>query len=472
MPQQTERPYPGHLAVGGRTGGSSYGVGHAHFGSWTPLRHTFAAVDSDVRVLESEHDPASADSAQGTQSPPQPRGRLSRLTDDLRQSATPRLRRLGIGGLEADGLRAWLLSRIPMALITWAVIWTGFGYDGDFKPHGWASVWQRWDWLRYVSIAEHGYTLNARHGASIAFFPGYPILLYAVHLVFRSWVYSGLLISFVTGAIACMALVRIIAMEAEAAGLSKDGVRAAARDGALLFVFAPAAVFMAAGYTESPFLACALWAWVAARREKWLIAGVLLAIGSAIHINGLFIMVAVAVLFLQTRPRGLRGWLRGWPIALPVVPVFAFMAYLYKLTHSWDAWQHAEAVGWDRRTQYPWNTFLETWKYAFGHYIIAENAWEYQLELVVTFLGMGFTLWLLYKRRWAEFTYLAISIGALATSHVYLSVPREMLTWWPLWGVLGVQCVRRPWFKAVWLTVSAPVMFAIAYMFLCGKWAG
>ena len=445
---------------------------HAHFGIWTPVRHNFAAVDSDVRVLESEYDPASADDAQGVQGPLGPRGRLSRLPDGLRQTADPWLRRLGIGGLEAEGLKAWLLSRIPMAVVTWAVIWTGFGYDGVFKPHGWASVWQRWDYLRYFSIADHGYTLNARHGSSIAFFPGYPILLYVVHLFLRSFAYSSLFISFVTGAIACMAMVRIIAMEAEAAGLSADEVRAAARDGALLFVFAPAAVFMTAGYTESPFLACALWGWIAARRGRWLTAGILLALGASIHINGLFIMVAVAVLFLQTRPRGLREWLRGWPIALPVVPVFAFMAYLYKLTHSWTAWQRAEELGWDRHITYPWRTFLETWKYAFGHYIIAENAWEYQLELVVTLIGMGLTLWLLYKRRWAEFTYLAISVGSLATSHVYLSVPREMLTWWPLWGILAIQCVRRPWFKAVWLSFSAPVMFAIAYMFLCGKWAG
>ena len=429
-------------------------------------------MDSDVRVLESDYDPASADNAQGGQEPPAPRGRLARLTGKLRESADPWLTRLGIGGLEADGLRAWLLSRIPMVMITWAVIWTGFGYYGVKQPHGWASVWQRWDWLRYVAIADHGYTLSARHGASIAFFPGYPILLYAVHLVLRSYAYSGLFISFVTGAIACMAMVRIIAMEAEAAGLTKDGVRAAARDGILLFVFAPAAVFMTAGYTESPFLACALWAWIAARRGKWLTSGVLLAIGSAIHINGLFITVAVGVLFLQSRPRGLRAWLRSWPLALPFLAVFAFFAYLYTLTHSWTAWQRAEAVGWNRHITYPWRTLANTWNYAFGRYLIAENAWEYQLELVVTFLGIGLTLWLLYRRRWAEFAYLAISIGSLATSHVYLSVPREMLTWWPLWAVVGVQCVRRPWFKAVWLSFSAPVMFAIAYMFLCGKWAG
>jgi hypothetical protein len=32
--------------------------------------------------------------------------------------------------------------------------------------------------------------------------------------------------------------------------------------------------------------------------------------------------------------------------------------------------------------------------------------------------------------------------------------------------------VRRPWFKSVYLTFAAPVMFVIAFMFLSGKWAG
>ncbi|MBR7825548.1 hypothetical protein KDK95_04465 [Actinospica sp. MGRD01-02] len=425
-------------------------------------------MDSDVRLLESDrpaHDaapPAAADERST---------RFAGVTARLNSFADPWRARLGIGGPEGDALAVWLLSRVPMLLITWAVAWTGFSYTAK-EPHGYASVWQRWDWLRYQGIAANGYTLHARHGASIAFFPGYPIILYVVHFVLRSWVFSGLIISLVTGAIACLALVRIIAMEAEAAGLSATGVRTAARDGLLLFVWAPAAVFMAAGYTEPPFLACALWAWIYARQGKWLRVGILLAVGSAIHINGLFVLAGVGVLFLQSRPGGLRGWLKGWPLVLPVLPVAAFMVYLHKLTGSWNAWEHAEATGWNRHETYPWRTLANTWHYAFGRGMVAENAWEYQLELVVTFIGIALAIWLAYKRRWAEFVYVGLSVGTLATSHVYLSVNRETLSWWPLWAILGVWCVRRPWFKSVYLTFSAPIMFVIAYMFLSGKWAG
>ena len=371
--------------------------------------------------------------------------------------------------MEADALRVWLISRIGMVLITWAVIWTGWGATTK-QPRGWASMWQRWDWLRFYDIAAHGYSLRARHGASIAFFPGYPGLLYAVHLVFRSWVYSGLLISLVAGAIAAIALARIIALEA--AHLGEPEARSAVRDGVTLFVWAPAAVFLAAGYSEAPFLAFTLWAWLAARRERWMAAGLLLAGAATIRVNGLFVLAAVGVLFLQSRPRTPRDWLRGGWLLVPLLPVAGYMAYLHSLTGNWNAWERAERLGWNRHLSYPWHTFANTWHYAFGRYLTAHESWEYQLEIAVTLLGIGLVVWLGIKRRWAEFVYALLSVGTLATSHVYLSVPREMLTWWPLWAALAVWCVRRPWVRTVYLTVSAPVMFTVAYLFLTGRWAG
>lgn len=428
-----------------------FGCGHPRFNHRSPARHTFAAVDSDVRLLPPE--PA----------PPQTQARPRRWP------AAERVARR-LGPRDGDSVKLWLLSRLAMAAMTWIVAWTGFGSKG-LDAHGLASVWQHWDWLRYQKIAATGYQLDARHGASYAFFPGYPALLWLVHLFLRTWVFSGLLISFATGLLACVALGRIIEIEAVAV-LGEERARQAVRDGLTLFVFAPAAVFMTAGYTEPPFLALTLWAWLFARQQRWLLAGALTALAASMHINGLFIMFALLVVFAQTRPRGPRGWLRGAPLVLPVLPVAGYMLWLRHFTGQWNAWEHAEELGWNRHFTLPWRTLLNTLRYAFGHKVPAATAFEYQLEIVVTFVGIALAVWLAYRRRWAEFVYVGLSVGSLATSHVYLSVNRETLSWWPLWALLGIWCVQRSWFRAVYLTLAAPAAFTITYLFLQSRWAG
>ncbi len=381
--------------------------------------------------------------------------------------------RLGIGEFEGTALRIWVLTRVTVFVFAYNVAWITQP-KARFGPRSFGHLWERWDWLRYQGIAAHGYTTSQRHGASIAFFPGYPLMLRAVQTVLRSWTVTGLAISFVAGAIAAAALARIIAIEARRAFGENDRVRTAVREGTLLWLFAPAAFFLAAGYTEAPFLAFALPAWLAALRGRWLMSGVLLAGASAIRINGVFEFVAIAVLFLvQTKPRTLRAWLRGAPLLISLTPVLIYFGYLYHLTGHWNAWHDAEVKGWNRHLTDPVHSLVNTWRYAFGGRVLpANNAWEYQLEIVAMAAGAALLVWLLRKRRWAEATFVGLSVVSLGTSHNYLSVPRELLLFWPLWALLGVWTVSKPWIRTVYLCLSAPLMFTVAYLFLMGLWAG
>ncbi len=387
------------------------------------------------------------------------------------------LDRLGIGVVEGTALRMWVLTRVSMFIFAYNIAWVTQA-RGKFAPHSFTTLWERWDWLRYQGIAQHGYNLSQRHGSSVAFFPGYPLMLRAVQTVLRSYVYSGLLISFITGAIASVALARIISHEAEGAFGNGEGAlektRTAVREGTLLWLFAPAAFFLTVGYTEAPFLAFALPAWLYARRGKWLASGLLMAGASAIRINGVFELIAVGVLFLvTTKPRSVRELLRGAPLAIALVPVFIYFGYLYHLTGDWNAWHKAEVNGWNRHLTDPIHALTNTWDYAFGgRVLMANNAWEYQLEIVAMAVGVALLVWLLRKHRWAEATFVGLSVVTLGTSHTYLSVPRELLLWWPLWAVLGVWTVRRPWIRTVYLCVSAPLMFTVAYLYLMGLWSG
>ena len=183
------------------------------------------------------------------------------------------------------------------------------------------------------SIAQYGYFGPAGHVVpnQVAYFPGYPIALHVVQLVVRQWTVSGLLLSFVAGGVAVVALGRVAELDYEPG----SGGRAV-----LYLVASPAAIFLAAGYTESLFLAFALCSWLAARRHNWMLA-VLLAGGACIiRVEGLFLCAALLV-EIGRRAGGQRA--RSLAMFVPaLLPLAGYEVYLRLRTGDWLAWLHAE----------------------------------------------------------------------------------------------------------------------------------
>jgi hypothetical protein len=425
-------------------------------------------------------------------------------------------------------LYVWGGSRIVMLAISLAAL-------ANQRGTSWLNLWQRWDWDRYLTIAEYGYTSGkgpAYDSDIVAFFPGYPMVLRVVHLVVRNWVVSGLLISLIAGAVACIALARLTEFECR----GRDDSRRAAVTAVLILVSAPAAVFLAAGYTESLFLALGIPAWLAARRRHWVLAGVLTALACAVRIDGAFEAAGIAVMFLLSRPK-VRDWARSPALLLPLAAVVGYMAYLKDITGDWRAWFHAEAQGWSRRLTNPVAAFRNSWNNAFGSGFMSGGTasrqssgkpgnsgpqggfgqqggfgrgaggpgggspggtspsggsatgqhafsghglggvgtfgpWPFRLDILVVFAGLAFAGWAVFRRRWAELTYVGIAVASLATSTYYMSVAREALLWWPLWIALAIWLSHRRWLTGLYLVVSSLMMVGISWLFLTGGWAG
>jgi len=55
---------------------------------------------------------------------------------------------------------------------------------------------------------------------------------------------------------------------------------------------------------------------------------------------------------------------------------------------------------------------------------------------------------------------------------VYMSIPREMLLWWPLWIGLGVWMARRRWAKVANAAASGSLMISVALLIFSGQRAG
>jgi hypothetical protein len=321
----------------------------------------------------------------------------------------------------------------------------------------------QWDVDHFIEIARYGYNgnpANARDVGLPGFFPGFPLMIRALHLVVPDWRLSALLISLIAGVAAMVALRRLGDQE----GAEGTGTRAV-----LALLLSPFAVFLFAGYSEALFLAFALPAWMLARQRRWELAAVCAFFSAGIRITGLFLAIALVVEFGCND----RRWAKAPWLALPFLAPLSYFGYLWWWSGGdLNAWQHAQERGWGRKTVDPWQALHTTWESAFGPPGQFTNA--FRVELVAAGIGVLLTLWLLLRRRWAESTFVGLQLVALLTAAFYLSVGRASLTWWPLWlmiGGLGVRPGRR-WVYLVLLLAMVPLLGVEVIKFTEGSWAG
>ena len=354
----------------------------------------------------------------------------------------------------------WVISRVAvigsLLLLGSMVKVTDQPWDAS---SGWAAHrFAAFDSGQFLRIAESGYFPGPVRCCSQAFFPGYPLLMRAVApLVGGHEIWAGLLITLVAGVIAAALLWRLAA---------DHGGPAAGQIAVAALALNPLSLFMVVVYSEALFLALALAAWLLARRGRWWWAGLAAAGTTAVRVNGLFLVGALAVMFLiqlyRHRP-GVR-WYDGAALALPAVPVAAYFAWLHDQTGSWTAWNDAEKLGWDRRLAAPWTGLAQGWSDAFLNGRVSVPAIA---DLVAVLIGLVVTVALLALKRWPEAAYMGVNLLVLACSTTLTSSARYTLTWFPMYILLAEVLAKpgRRWLGVLLATAAIPLL-----VFFTGAW--
>jgi hypothetical protein len=361
-----------------------------------------------------------------------------------------------VSGVRA-ALTAWLATRVGVLLV--ALVAGRVLVRGDLQDP-FLDRWTQWDVDHLIDIARYGYggdPAKPPDAGLPAFFPGFPLLLRAVHFVVPDWRLAALLITFVAGGIAVVALTRLGDQE-YAAGV---GIRSV-----LALLLCPVAVFLFAGYTEALFLACALPAWLLARQGRWDLAAMCGFAAGLTRITGLFLAVALVVEFLLSS----RKWDQAPWLVVPFLGPAGYALYQWRRTDDWFAWQHAQEQGWGRTLVPPWEALQTTWGAAFGTH--NQFTVAFRIELFAALVGVALTVWLLVRRKWPEFIYVGLQVTALLTSAFYLSIGRSTLLWWPLWLAIGALGVRHPKTYVAFLALSTPLLAAQIVLFTSGAWVG
>jgi hypothetical protein len=365
------------------------------------------------------------------------------------------------GAVDRDAVSTWLLTRVAVMTAAFAGLWMFSDTNAGDVP-SFLSWWDRWDTHLFLDVAKYGYRGYRTHTTDThleAFFPGEPMLMRIAHLLTGSWVGGALAVSAITGAVAMVALARLGTLE----GGPLAGSRAV-----LYLTLSPYAVFLAAGYSESLFLAFALPSWLAARRGRWLAAGLLAGGASLVRIDGVFLCIALVVQWATSRDRRVSWRLLG--LLAPPIATAGYFAYLHHITGDWRAWSHAQENGWGRHLSWPWHSFHVSWSAAFSPAQGTAYEWSFRAEIIAVLVGVALTVVLLLMRRFGEATYVGLQVAALGCSSYYLSVSRSTLLWFPLWLLLARWSTTRPWLHRGYLAVAPALMFVAVITFTSGRW--
>lgn len=378
-------------------------------------------------------------------------------------AVTTRRRLLSLDAADRAALGVWAAAYLALLTLAWAAAWA-FRATPEHAPL--TGAFERWDAVLLRNIAQYGYFGPHAVPNNTAFFPGYPAVLAAGHLLLRNWVLAEVVVSAVVGGVAVVALTRLAA-----------GSRAV-----LYLVAAPAAVFLLVGYAEALFLACAIPAWLAAARGRWWRAALLAALAGLVRPDGLFLIPALVVMAL-TGYRGQGTWAppaatiggrvaNAAKAACALAGPAVYEIYLWAATGNPLAWSAANRNGWDLHLSTPFQDLRTTWWAAFRHAFSASTAFEFQLALVSLVAMVTATLAFALLRRWPEATYCGLALLALGTTTWFETGPRTLLVLFPVWVGLAAMETRRAWVRYAYFAVSGPLAVVLAMLYLSGQWAG
>jgi hypothetical protein len=232
-----------------------------------------------------------------------------------------------------------------------------FGYFANLL----VSPFARFDSTWYLAVAKWGYgpqtsgiPLSPPQGiARMNFFPLYPLLIRIFGFVLRSDLIAGIVISLICFAAALWLLYKLVALDFSAK---------VAETTVLLVAFCPMAFFFSAVYTESLFLMLSLGCIYCARRDRWLYAGLLGVLASATRIEGVILVVPLAMLLWPRRRSLPRASLS---ILLVPLGLVAYLVYLALRYGQGFAPFHTQSTYWEHRQTWPlgaaWKGAVAAW---------------------------------------------------------------------------------------------------------------
>jgi hypothetical protein len=323
---------------------------------------------------------------------------------------------------------------------------------------GWLDIWNRWDSLHYLQVAQHGY--NAASVMKAWFYPLFPwstrMVAYALS---HNYLASAVIVSGFSSVAAAILLRRIVRFD--------HGARTS-HWAVWFFLIFPTAYYLHIAYAESLFLALVLGSILAAISGRWWLAGVLGALSWMTRANGIILLPALAIEAIHQWVVTKR-WNWRW-LWIAIVPA-GFAIYLFvnwKVTGDPFAFLPMRKRLFTMEASWPWVGIRNAIGNLRGTPNYAETVGAQELYFAV----LGFVCMILswIKLRPVHAAWITGNWFLIASVNFLVSTPRYTLTMYPVFMLFGFAGRSRFWTAVI--TVWSLLFLALfSIVFVRGGWA-
>ncbi len=331
------------------------------------------------------------------------------------------------------------------------------------------AQWNQWDAIRYVSIAQFGY----KPPFDMAFFPLFPLLSSALAHALGNG--TTLLAAMLVSNAALLATLFVLYQLA----VDSAGEQVARRTLLYLCIF-PTAFFFFAAYNESLFLFFIISTFLALRRQRWWLAGLLGFLAALTRSTGVLMTIPflyelwVARDTILTTRRNILTALAT--IALIPLGTLIYCFYCWKLTGNPLEFA-AVQYHWSRYLAWPWlSPILGVvdlfWFQPFGSF----NQVHILLDLSAT-LGfivlavLGYQKLRLSYTLWTAALLLSILLSpSIGQPDPLISNQRFVLEMFPAFITLATLGIRHPRFHQALLWIFPALLAVLSLLFVTNKW--
>lgn len=315
-------------------------------------------------------------------------------------------------------------------------------------PGGWhyalLGIWERFDTLWYLHIAERGYDLPA----AVVFYPLYPLLIRSLS-VFVGPITAALTISTAAAFFYFWGLLHLARGEFPNVRSIRTVMLAAAW---------PASFFLFAGYTEALAIALIVWCVCWARNERWGLAAACALAAGLTRSAGTLAIVPLAIMAWQSRR------LSRWLAAIAPFGTLGYWFWLHQAGRPSLA--AAYRAYWNTGVAAPWTTL---WQAIHSLTERPDSLVAISLVALVVFFVAG----VLARRRMEDRCFSAAVIVHLLLrmcSPPLLGVPRYLLPVYPAYVAMGAWAEKM---NRTRFTFLCGMLFAfnLAWMWAFLKWS-